>query len=150
MYKYIAAILSFVCIITFTSVDAAECERVTVDEATRAEDARYAAMLSNDFAALHTMIANDLVYIHSSSLVDNKQTYIESLRIGAVKYLSIRRSDIIARTFGCVAVLTGNGNFDVAVNDKEMMVELRFHAVWVKRDDKMQFISWQATRLPAK
>jgi len=142
--------LCFASIAFATAVHAAGCEPITADEAVKAEDARYAAQMSNDFAAMDRLIANDLVYIHSSALVDNKQTYIESMRTGAVKYRVMRRSDVVVRTFGCVATLTGNGNFEVTVNDKEMTVELRFHAIWAKRDGKVQFISWQATRLPAK
>ena len=102
------------------------------------------------FRSMERLIAEDLVYIHSSSVVDNKKSYIESMRTGAVRYRVMRRSDVSVRTFGCVATLTGMGNFDVTVNDKEMTVELRFHAIWAKRDGKVQFISWQATRLPAK
>ena len=150
MRRLAAAILCFASLAVATAAQAAGCEPITADEAIRAEDARYAAQMSNDFAAMDRLIANDLVYIHSSALVDNKQTYIESMRTGAVKYRVMRRSDVIVRTFGCVATLTGNGNFDVTVNDKEMTVELRFHAIWAKRDGKVQFISWQATRLPAK
>jgi len=150
MRQFAAAMLCFASLAFVSTAHGAGCEPITADEAIRAEDARYAAQMSNDFAAMERLIADDLVYIHSSSLVDNKQTYIESMRTGAVKYRVMRRSEVVARTFGCVATLTGNGNFDVTVNEKEMTVELRFHAIWAKRDGKVQFISWQATRLPAK
>lgn len=150
MRRVAAAMLFFASLAFANASQAAGCEPITADEAVKAEDARYAAQMSNDFAAMDRLIANDLVYIHSSALVDNKQTYIESMRTGAVKYRVMRRSDVVVRTFGCVATLTGNGNFDVTVNDKEMTVELRFHAIWAKREGVVQFISWQATRLPAK
>lgn len=150
MRRVVAAMLCFASLVFASAAQAAGCEPITTDEAVSAEDARYAAQMNNDFAALERLIADDLVYIHSSTLVDNKKTYIESMRTGAVKYRVMRRSDVLVRTFGCVATLTGNGNFDVTVNDKEMTVDLRFHAIWAKRDGKVQFISWQATRLPAK
>lgn len=150
MRRFFAAMLCFASLVFAGAVQAAGCEPITADEAVKAEDARYAAQMGNDFAAMERLIADDLVYIHSSSVVDNKKTYIESMRTGAVKYRVMRRSDVTARTFGCVATLTGLGNFDVTVNDKEMTVEIRFHAIWAKRDGKVQFISWQATRLPAK
>ena len=150
MRQFAAAMLCFASLAFASAAHAAGCEPITADEAIRAEDARYAAQMNNDFAAMDRLIADDLVYIHSSSLVDNKKTYIESMRTGAVKYRVMRRSDVTVRTFGCVATLTGMGNFDVTVNDKEMTVDLRFHAIWAKRDGKVQFISWQATRLPAK
>jgi hypothetical protein len=129
---------------------AASCDAVTADEILAAEDARYAAMTGDDFAALEASFADDLVYIHSSALVDSKRTYIDSLRNGSVKYVSMRRSDERVRVFGCVAALTGLGNFDVRLNDKPLSVEVRFHSVWARRDGRLQFISWQATRTPQK
>jgi len=127
---------------------AGSCDNITADEALKAEDARYAAQMSNDFAAMEKLFSPDLVYTHTSSVVDNKQTYIESMRSGAVVYKVMRRSDVQVRTFGCIAILTGNGNFDVRVNDKDLNVLLRFHSIWQKKDGVMQYVSWQSTRIP--
>ncbi len=129
---------------------AAGCEPVTADEALVAEEARYAAQVGDDYIALEQLFAEDLVYIHSSALVDSKQSYIDSLRSGAVKYVTMRRSDVKVRTLGCVAAITGLGNFDVKLNGKDLSVEVRFHSLWAKRDGRLQFVSWQATRTPPK
>ncbi|MBM3395344.1 MAG: nuclear transport factor 2 family protein [Betaproteobacteria bacterium] len=130
--------------------NASACEPITAAEAQQAEDARYAAQMNDDFAAMETMFANDLVYIHSSAVVDNKAMYIDSMRSGNVKYKVMRRSDVTVRTFGCIATLTGLGNFDVNVKGKDLAVELRFTSSWIKRDGAPRFVSWQATRTPAK
>jgi hypothetical protein len=122
---------------------------VTADEALVAEDARYAAQTGNDFAAMDKLIGSDLVYIHSSAVVDNKASYIDSMRSGNVKYRTMNRSNVTVRTYGCLAMITGNANFDVTVKGDEFSVELRFHSVWAKRGDGLQFVSWQATRVPA-
>ena len=127
---------------------ATTCDNVTVDEALKAEDARYAAQMSNDFAAMDKLFSPDLVYTHTSAVVDNKQSYIESMRSGKVVYKVMRRSDVQVRTFGCIAILTGNGNYDVTVNDKDVNVLLRFHSIWQKKDGMMQYVSWQSTRIP--
>ncbi len=131
-----------------TSAFAASCDPVTADEAVKAEDARYAAQTGNDFAAMEKLYSPDLVYVHSSAVVDNKQSYIDSMRSGTVQYKVMRRSDVVVRTFGCVAILTGNGDYDVSVNGKDMNVKLRFHSIWQKKDGQLQYISWQSTRLP--
>jgi len=123
---------------------------VTEDEAQRAEDARYAAQTTNDFAAMEKLIGDDLVYIHSSSVLDDKAAYIESMRSGTVKYRVMRRSEVKVRTYGCLALISGNADFDVTVKGQEMSVPLRFHSIWAKRPGGLQFISWQATRVPAK
>lgn len=130
---------------------AAECSGdITADEASRAEDARYAAQTGDDFAALERLIGDDLVYIHSSALVDNKATYIEAQRNGTVKYKTMKRSDVTVRTYGCMALITGLGNFDVRVKGQDLSVEIRFHSIWAKRASGIHFVSWEATRTPAK
>jgi hypothetical protein len=122
---------------------------ITAEEALRAEDARYAAQIAADFGTLERIVGDDLVYIHSSALIDNKANYIESQRSGNVKYRSMKRSDVKVRIYGCLAIITGQGNFDVTVKGQDISVDLRFHSVWAKRAAGVQFVSWQATRVPA-
>lgn len=130
---------------------AQECTgSITESEAQAAEDARYAAQTSNDFSAMDRLFGQDLVYINSSAVVDDKPSYIELMRSGTVKYRVMRRSDVRVRTYGCLALVTGNASFDVTVKGQELSVELRFHSIWAKRPGGPQFISWQATRVPTK
>jgi hypothetical protein len=123
---------------------------ISEDEAQRAEDARYAAQTGNDFAAMDRLFGADLVYIHSSAVVDDKASYIDSMRSGNVKYRVMRRSEVKVRTYGCLAIVSGNANFDVTVKGQDLSVELRFHSIWAKRAGGPQFVSWQATRVPPK
>ena len=123
---------------------------VTAEEALASEDARYAAQTGDDFGAMQKLIGDDLVYIHSSAVVDNKTTYIDSMKSGAVKYRVMRRSDVTVRTYGCIAIISGLGNFDVTVKGKDLAVEIRFHSIWAKRDQGLEFVSWEATRTPPK
>jgi len=130
---------------------AQECSgTVSADEALRAEDARYAAQTRRDFTALQQLLGDDLVYIHSGAVVDSKASYIEVQRAGTVIYRTMRRSDVTVRTYGCLAIITGLGNFDVTVKGEDLAVEIRFHSIWVKRAAGLEFISWEATRVPPK
>jgi len=145
---YGGAILALV---SSSVVAAEQCSgSISADEAVRAEDARYAAQTTRDFAALQQLLGDDLVYIHSSAIVDDKASYIETQRAGTVIYRTMRRSDVTVRTYGCLAIITGLGNFDVTVKGQEFAVEIRFHSVWAKRPAGVQFISWEATRVPPK
>jgi hypothetical protein len=123
---------------------------VTAAQALAAEDARYAAQTDNDFAAMEKLFGEDLVYIHSSSAVDGKASYIESMRSGAVTYRVMNRSDVKVRTYGCIAILTGKADFEVTVRGEDLSVALAFHSVWARHDRGLEFISWQATRIPPK
>jgi len=124
------------------------CNPVSSDEALKAEDVRYAAQMNNDFAAMEKLFSSDLVYIHSSSVLDDKASFIESMRSGSVKYKVMRRSDVTVRTYGCVAIINGIGNYDVRVKENDMNVVLRFTSIWQKKGNALEFISWQSTRIP--
>jgi hypothetical protein len=119
---------------------------ISVEEALKAEDARYAAQMANDFAAMERLFGDDLVYIHSSTTEDTKASFIESMRSGAVRYRSMKRGEVAVRTYGCIAIISGRTSFQVTARGQDLALELLFHAVWAKRAKGVQFVSWQATR----
>ena len=121
---------------------------ITSEEAWKAEQARYAAQTSGDFAALERMIGDDLVYIHSSSNVDTKASFIESQRSGTVKYRSMKPLEIKVRAYGGIGIVSGRLDVEVSVRGQDNTLRLWFHSVWAKRGADVQFVSWQATRLP--
>ena len=134
------------------TASAEECSgNITAEEALRAEDARYAAQIANDFAAMERMFGEDLVYIRSvDGAVADKRAYIESMRSGTVKYRAMRRSDVKVRTYGCLAAITGYFELDLTVRGADLSEQVRFHSLWAKRSQSVQFVSWQSTRVPAK
>jgi ketosteroid isomerase-like protein len=121
---------------------------ITSAEVEQAEDARYAAQAANDFQALERLIGDDLVYIHSSGVMDDKQAFIESMRSGNVHYKSMRRIDAQVRTYGCIGILTGTIEIDLVLRGEDAFRRFRFTTVWVKRDGGPQFVSWQTTPAP--
>jgi hypothetical protein len=121
---------------------------ITAQEALDAENARYVAQTTDDYAALERLYGDDLVYIHSNALVDTKAGFIELQRSGNVRYRKMKNSDATVRVFGCIAIITARGTFEVLAKGNTVHVELLFHAVWAKRPAGIQFVSWQATGLP--
>jgi Domain of unknown function (DUF4440) len=134
------------------AASAEECNgSITAEEVLRAEDARYAAQIANDFAAMEQMFGPELVYIRSvDGAVADKHAYIESMRSGNVKYRAMKRSDATVRTYGCLAIITGFFELDLTVRGGELSEQSRFHSVWAKRGQGVQFVSWQSTRIPTK
>ena len=134
------------------TASAEECSgSLTAEEVLRAEDARYAAQIANDFAAMERMFGEDLVYIRSvDGAVADKRAYIESMRSGTVKYRAMRRSDVRVRIYGCLAMITGFFDLDLTVRGEALSEQVRFHSLWAKRGQGMQFVSWQSTRVPPK
>ena len=124
---------------------------VTADEALKAEQARYTAQTTNDFAAMEKLFGNDLVYNHSSAVSDDKAKYIDAMRSGRTKYREMKpNGDTQARTFGCLAIITGTAVYEVTSAGQDRTVPLRYTAIWAKRANGLEFVSWQSTGIPPR
>ena len=134
------------------AASAQECNgTISADEAMKAETARYAAQEANDFAAMEKMFGNDLVYNHSSAVTDDKQKYIDGMKSGRTKYRKMTpNGDVSARTFGCIAIITGTAVYEVTSSGQDRTVPLRFTAIWAKRPGGPEFVSWQSTGIPPR
>jgi uncharacterized protein DUF4440 len=134
--------------LTASAAKAADCEgAITADEALKAEDARYAAQTTSDFDAMGRLLSDDLVYVHSTAVVDSKASYIERQRSG-LHYRVMKPSDVKVRVFGCLAIITGKGDYEVTQDGKDSSPHLLFTAVWAKRGPDVQFVSWESTAIP--
>jgi hypothetical protein len=123
---------------------------ITADEAMKAEAARYAAQTTNDFAAMEKF-GSDLTYNHSSAATDDKAKYIDAMRSGRTKCRTMTpNSDVKARTYGCIAIITGTAVYEVTSAGQERTVPLRFTAIWAKRPSGLEFVSWQSTGIPPR
>ena len=147
MFRLIRSLADLFILRSAPGSGAQECSgTITVAEALQAEDARFKAQMSGDGAAMKKLFGDDLVYIHSSTLVDTKQSFIESITSGNVKYRSMHRGDSTVRTYGGVAIVSGSAKFEVTVKGENRSLDLLYHAIWAKRIAGAQFISWQATK----
>ena len=146
MFKLIDTFANFL-VLRAAPSGAQDCTgTITVDEALKAEAARFKAQMSADGAAMNKLFGDDLVYIHSSTVQDTKKSFIESITSGNVKYRSMNQGESTVRTYGCVAIVSGAAKFDVTVKGENRTLDLLYHAIWAKRAAGVQFISWQATK----
>jgi len=113
------------------------------------EDKRYAAMTSNDLAALEALFHDEMIYTHSSAVVDTKASYLEALRSGKTRYKSAKRFDEKVRFAGDTALVTGRAEFEVELNGNPKSLRLRFLNVWTKTPAGWKFVAWQSCSLPA-
>lgn len=133
---------------TIVGAKAAGCDgAITADEALKAEDARYAAQTKSDFDAMEKLFGDDLIYVHSTAVTDSKASYIERQRSG-LRYRVMKPSDVKVRVFGCLAIITGKGDYEVTVDGKDSSPHLLFTAIWAKRGPDVQFVSWESTAIP--
>ncbi len=129
-----------------TAAETAAQQRAEQVRATQA--ARFQAMLNADVAALNNVLADDLVYAHTTGTIDSKSSMIDNIGSGAIDYELIEPTDVRIRLYDDVAVVTGSANMQVSVGDQIHQVFIRFIEVYVARDDQWQLVSWQSTRVP--
>lgn len=110
---------------------------------------RMRAMAAKDVETLENLLADDLVYTHSSARVDTKRSLIQAMVSGATVYTSVKPSDVKAQDLGDTVVLTGIAHIEVVSNGTPNAFGVRFTDVYIRRDDRWQMVTWQSTRLPA-
>ena len=109
---------------------------------------RMQAMAAKDIAQLEALLADDLVYTHSSARLDTKQSLIANMRSGATVYASVEPSEVKAQELGDVVVLTGAARIKVASQGKQLDFAVRFTDAYARRNGRWQMVVWQSTRLP--
>jgi hypothetical protein len=109
---------------------------------------RMDATCRQDAAALEKLLADDLVYTHSSAAIDTKQSLIDNMKSGRTVYTKIEPSNVVAQDCGDAVVLTGEARIGVNSRGRELSFGVRFIDVYANRGGEWQMIAWQSTRLP--
>ena len=77
-----------------------------IDDVKQLEARRIAAQIELDMATLDAIFADDLVHVHATGVVQDKETllrHIESRR----QFVAIERPGLTVRMYGDTAILTG-------------------------------------------
>ena len=109
---------------------------------------RSQAILSKDYKALELLIGEDLRYIHSSSVQEDKKQYLDKLASGHYIYHGL---DVLQREFrviGDVVLVNGDLRINVEVAGTKKIVMSRYLQVWAKRNSGWQMVSWSSVPIP--
>jgi len=109
---------------------------------------RMQAMAQRDLATLRNLIADDLVYTHSSARIDTKQSLIGNMESGSTVYSAVEPSEVKAQDLGDAVVLTGKARIGVNSGGNAMSFTVRFTDVYARRGGQWQMVTWQSTRVP--
>jgi hypothetical protein len=114
-----------------------------------AEDARFAAMVAADDAGMRRTFAEDLVYVHSSGLIESREQLIESIVSGRSRYVAVQPVERQVVLMGnAAAIVRGHGRFQVAVGGNDLDLQIRYLAVYARVEGVWQLRSWQSLRVP--
>ena len=113
------------------------------------ETKRFRALCDGDHAAVEAMLADSLIYIHSSATVDDKRSYMEGMRT-RFQFKRVQRSNERIQVHGDCAVVTGEAVIDVILAGAPRTIHNRYIDVWAKTSGGWQMVAWQSTPIPPK
>jgi ketosteroid isomerase-like protein len=114
------------------------------------EQERRRALVEEDYSRVADLFADDLVYVHTTGLVQGKAQYLEYAK-SAVEYLDIERGELLIRFYGeGLAVMTGTqcNTLRKRGGDQSIRGEGFATQVWVFGEHGWQITSFQGTRGP--
>ena len=118
------------------------------DEIANAEKGWAAAVVALDFTALDKIYRDDLIYAHSTGIIETKAQYLAKLKTGKQKYTAIEHHETMVRRQGDAAVahsiVTMKGtNASGPFNNRLMMIH-----TWFKSGGSWRLVAHQTTELP--
>lgn len=114
-----------------------------------AEDARIKAMVVADPDAMRRWFADDLIYVHSTGVVEDREQLIESIRSGRLRYLAIAPADRRVVFQGPdAAFVHGLAHIKAKAGDRALDFQARYLAVYGLQDGAWRLRAWQSLRLP--
>ncbi|TAE41411.1 MAG: nuclear transport factor 2 family protein [Runella slithyformis] len=129
----------------FVVVSTATWGQPAVEQAVmNVEKQRFEAQVKKDYAALETLLSDDLVYVHSNGNTDSKVSYIQSIKDGKSQYDEIKSEEMKVRIYGKTAIINGICVVKMPTNPN---LRLRYTDVYVKQKGQWQLVAWQSFKM---
>jgi len=115
------------------------------------EQERQRALVEEDHAGLEQLFADDLLYVHTTGLVQDKAQYLDYAR-HAVRYLAVERGELQVRLFGDGLALMSGPQCNLLQKrggGEPVRAEGFATQLWVKGGEGWRIASFHGTRVPA-
>src|SRR5258708_12154876 len=120
------------------------------DLARQLEDTRWQLLLNADANALTDPLSDDLQFVHSSGLKDDKTNYLDAVRAGAVIYRSANSRIKTVVPLGDESfIASGALKMQATVLHTERTLHSLFIVVWRRDQETWRLVAHQTTLLPA-
>ena len=117
----------------------------TIREIERVDAERIRATLGKDRSTLERIVADDLVYVHTSATQEDKALYLERVTGDYYNYQSLEYDKRAFRVLGDLVLVNGDIRINVIVKGVSRAILSRYLQVWARRDGRWQMVSWQST-----
>lgn len=104
-------------------------------------------LINKNTDSLSNMIDGRCLYIHSNGWTQTADEVIRDLQSNKLVYKKIEISELLARQFESMVIVTGKGHFEGSVDGKPFNMDLIFTEVYVKRKNSWKLVSRHSTKL---
>jgi hypothetical protein len=112
------------------------------------EEARFAAMSSNDLNALEGLLEHDLHYVHANGVVEDKAEFLRKIRSGERHYRRFASRSREARHEGAFTFVFGEAEVEVDTTAGLVKNVLAYTAIY--RDaPSPRLLAWHAVKTSA-
>ncbi|SMG49240.1 nuclear transport factor 2 family protein [Paraburkholderia susongensis] len=120
------------------------------DLARQLEDTRWQLLLDADVDALTDLVSDDLQFVHSSGLKDDKKHYLDAIRTGSVIYRNANsRIETVVSLGDRSFIASGAVKMEATVRGTERSLHSLFMVVWRREQETWRLVAHQTTLLPA-
>jgi hypothetical protein len=113
------------------------------------ERARFDAMTRQDVQTLDPLLADDLIYCHSSGVCETKAEFLATIESGRLRYRAIVVEQLAPRAVAGAWVVNGVVTVEAETNGEILPLRLVFTDVYAPAaDGGWQLTAWHSTRAP--
>ncbi|MFN8280077.1 MAG: nuclear transport factor 2 family protein [Saprospiraceae bacterium] len=110
-------------------------------------DRLHHALMSRDHDELNTLLDSRLSYGHSNLWIESKQELLSNNASGKLIYHHIDRDSLQVTGNGRTMIVRYQSHLNVALNDKELMLQLHVMQVWIRHRGHWRLLARQAVKI---
>ncbi len=107
-----------------------------------AEKLRFEVTVSKDTNKLASLLADDLIYTHSSGVVDGKDKIIASVAAGTYKSIEVLEQTPLS--WDNTGIISGKARLVISNADGERTIVLKYTDVYRKENGVWKLVAWQS------
>lgn len=120
-----------------------------VDSEFRDRDKAWAsAVVKHDYAALDKVFSDDLIYAHSTGIVESKAQYLAKLKTGTQRYDAITLDRVRVVAHGDTVITHSFARMTGATAGKPFDNKVMLIHVWVKENGTWRLVAHQTAKAP--
>ena len=114
----------------------------------KCEAERFAAVVEGDWDRFASHCHPDLTYVHSTAVVDTRDSYLARCRSGHYDYRSIEHPISHIRVLDNIALVFGEMRSDMKAGGAEKSLDNVSLAVWARHEQTWKLLAYHPTAKP--